>query len=262
MSVVERLNTHYEYAKTLIPEDRIIGLFLIGSQNYGTDIETSDVDTKLVIVPSLQDIYNNIQGGSRTYTLPDSKEQITIKDVRSVINELRKQNIGILEILFTDYEIINPIYKDIWNDLKENRESIVRYDEYTALKSAQGVAKSYYKRLIDENGKPNAKQAANLVRIETYLKHYINGAPFLECIRPEEEIRNYILQIRRGDIGEASIQYIADGSMNAINVLVDAYSKNPDLNLANNTVENLLNTCCEDFVDIALVKELAEKGVL
>ena len=34
--VIDRLNVHYELAKEKFGEDNIIGLFLAGSQNYGT----------------------------------------------------------------------------------------------------------------------------------------------------------------------------------------------------------------------------------
>lgn len=56
MTTRERLVEHFEEAKTLFPEDRIVGLFLQGSQNYGLELPTSDVDTKLIVVPTFEDI--------------------------------------------------------------------------------------------------------------------------------------------------------------------------------------------------------------
>ena len=54
-----RVREHYEVAKTLIPEDRIVGVFLYGSQNYNMDGPNSDVDTKCLVVPSFEEIAFN-----------------------------------------------------------------------------------------------------------------------------------------------------------------------------------------------------------
>ena len=35
--IMNRLQEHYEEAKTLIDESRIVGIFIQGSQNYGLD---------------------------------------------------------------------------------------------------------------------------------------------------------------------------------------------------------------------------------
>ena len=58
-TIMERLQDHYEEALGYFPEERIVGIFLQGSQNYGLQIEGSDVDTKLVITPTFEDIAMN-----------------------------------------------------------------------------------------------------------------------------------------------------------------------------------------------------------
>lgn len=262
MSVVERLNTHYQYAKDKIGEDRIIGIFLAGSQNYGTSLETSDVDTKLLIVPSLEDIYRNKKGDSFTSKLPDSKDQMSIKDIRVALSELKKQNLNMLEILYTDYKIINPGYKDIWNELEKYKEDIVRYDKMLAVRTVKGMTLNAYDRLYTPEGDISCKQVANLVRYEYYLKSYINNLPYDQCLRPQEEDRNYIMQIRNHEIGANALQCIADHSVETIKVLIDAYTKRIDIEEPNEEVELLLNDCCKDFIDTALIRQLSMKGVL
>lgn len=262
MSVVERLNAHYQHAKTKVDEDRIIGIFLAGSQNYGTALETSDVDTKLLIVPSLEDIYKNKKGDSSTSKLPDSKEQISIKDIRVALSELKKQNLNMLEILYTDYKIINPGYKNIWNELEKYKEDIVRYDKMTAVKTVKGMALNAYDRLYTPEGEISCKQVANLVRYEYYLKNYINNLPYEQCLRPQGEDRNYIMQIRNHEIGANALQCIADHSIETIKVLIDAYTKRIDVEEPNEEVEILLHDCCKDFIDTALISQLSLKEVI
>ena len=73
---MDKVQKHYEYASQNFEKDNIVGIFLIGSQNYGTDLPTSDVDTELIVTPTLEEIYQNKQAKSSTITLPDSNEQI------------------------------------------------------------------------------------------------------------------------------------------------------------------------------------------
>ena len=112
--IMMRLKEHYRAAAAIVSEDRIVGIFLQGSQNYGMATEKSDVDTKCIIVPSSEDIIFNERPLSTTHILSND-EHIDFKDVRLIFNNFRKQNINYIEILFTKYFILNPRYKKFWN---------------------------------------------------------------------------------------------------------------------------------------------------
>ena len=108
---MRRLYEHHEEAKQYFPEDRIVGVWLQGSQNYGLDLPTSDVDTKLIVVPTFKDIALNRKPVSTTHVRAND-EHIDFKDIRLYIETFKKQNLNFLEILFTDYFIINPFYEE------------------------------------------------------------------------------------------------------------------------------------------------------
>ena len=55
----ERLEEHYNEARQYFAHDNIVGLFCQGSQNYGLDIPGSDLDTKLIVTPTFQDLAFN-----------------------------------------------------------------------------------------------------------------------------------------------------------------------------------------------------------
>ena len=118
MEIKERLMEHYEEALQYFPEDQIVGIFLQGSQNYGLDTMNSDVDTKLIVVPSFKDICLNRKPVSTTHVRANN-EHIDFKDVRLYMETFRKQNLNFLEILFTDYCWINPMYVEQWMRLVE-----------------------------------------------------------------------------------------------------------------------------------------------
>lgn len=57
---MKRLQEHLDYVIDLgYNEDRILGIFLYGSQNYGFATETSNVDSKVFILPSFSDLCLN-----------------------------------------------------------------------------------------------------------------------------------------------------------------------------------------------------------
>jgi hypothetical protein len=64
---MQRVQGHLDEALTHFHKDQIVGIFLQGSQNYGLDTPLSDVDTKLIVVPSFKDIAMNRKPVSTTH---------------------------------------------------------------------------------------------------------------------------------------------------------------------------------------------------
>lgn len=205
--IMKRLKEHYEAAAAIVPKDRIVGIFLQGSQNYGMGTDKSDIDTKCIIVPSLEDIIFNKSPISTTHILPND-EHIDIKDIRLIFNNFRKQNINYIEILFTKYFILNPQYKKLWNELVEDREAIAKYNPYTAVKAIKGMAMDKYHAL--EHPYPNKaevlaqygfdpKQLHHLVRLYYFLGDYIMGAKtYAEILRPTGKRKYDLLDLKCG----------------------------------------------------------------
>ena len=133
------VNEHYQEALEYFKEFQIVGVFLQGSQNYGLDYEKSDIDTKLIVIPSFEDIAFNRKPVSTTH-VRENDEHIDFKDIRLYMQTFRKQNLNFLEILFTDFKIVNPEHEANWGVLVDNRERIARYNPYQAIKSMKGIA--------------------------------------------------------------------------------------------------------------------------
>ena len=75
---------------------------LHGSQNYDLAYENSDIDTKVITLPSLDQIIKNKKPTSFTH-VRENNEHIDMKDVRLMFDCFKKQNINFIEILFSDY---------------------------------------------------------------------------------------------------------------------------------------------------------------
>ena len=56
MTIQEKVQYHYDYICKHYNKDQILGIFLYGSQNYGTDLPTSDIDTKAIYIPNLSEL--------------------------------------------------------------------------------------------------------------------------------------------------------------------------------------------------------------
>lgn len=208
MDTMYRVLEHYEEAETLFPEDRICGVWLQGSQNYGLDLPTSDVDTKCIVVPTFQDIALNKKPVSTTYVRAND-EHIDLKDIRPYVETFRKQNLNFMEILFTDYFIVNPLYAEQWFRLVESREQIARMNPYRAVKSMKGVALEKYHAmehpypskldLIEKYGF-DGKQVHHLFRVDDYLTRYIAGESYESCLKPSKHLVEHMLEYKRHEI--------------------------------------------------------------
>lgn len=205
--IMMRLKEHYKAAAAIIPENRIVGIFLQGSQNYGMATEKSDVDTKCIIVPSFEDIIFNKQPLSTTHILSND-EHIDFKDVRLIFNNFRKQNINYIEILFTKYFILNPRYKKLWNELIEDREAIAKYNMYAAVKAIKGMAMDKYHAL--EHPYPNKaevlaqygfdpKQLHHLARLSYFIYDYLySRKTYAEILKTNGAKKYDLLDIKNG----------------------------------------------------------------
>ena len=234
--IMERVREHWEEALTLFPKDRIVGIFLQGSQNYGLDYEGSDIDTKLIVVPTWEDICFNRKPVSTTH-IRANDEHIDLKDIRLMFQTFRKQNLNFMEILFTKYKIVNPMYEEYWAELVEYNEKIAMYDPCGAVKTMKGIAMEKYHamehrypakaEIIDAWGY-DPKQLHHLLRVREYLERYINGEKYADCLVSKETIYLkkvkyanptvkpfYSLEVAR-KLGKATLDKIVDIADNFI----------------------------------------------
>lgn len=190
--IFNRLHEHYNEATKIFPSHQIVGIFLQGSQNYEMDYKGSDIDTKLLVCPSFEDIVLNRTPKSYTHVF-ENDEHMDVKDIRLYWQTLRKGNINFVEILFTKYCIINPLYIGPWLRVDEIAEDIAFMNPLRAVAAMMGTINEKYHALthrypsrvevIDKFGGYDPKQLHHLVRVTNFLKGYIYGGyPYRELI--------------------------------------------------------------------------------
>lgn len=204
-----RLAKHVQYAESLGYD--VIYASIYGSQNYGLDTDDSDVDSYLIIMPSLEDIAldKELKSVDLSYRENDidTGEHIIIKDIRLFMKNIFNSDPHSLEVFYSDYFVCNKAvscetltlirsvdcmriaFPGFYFRLKKNIESF--------------ESKKVFEKL-DWSLKKDRKSFLNLVVMYYTFVHMINNSenPFkIETPKLKESL----LKIKKGEIskGEA-----------------------------------------------------------
>ena len=260
--IIKQVKRHYQEALKLYDERRIVGVFLQGSQNYGLDTEYSDVDTKLIVIPSWDDIIFNRKPISTTHIL-DNDEHLDAKDIRLMFQTFRKQNVNFLEILFTPYKKLSPYYTDLWNQLTtpENREMIAHYNPVQAVRTMCGMCSEklhalehLYPSKVDviERYGYDPKQLHHIIRMTEYIKRYIAGEPYEACLRSRQPVHLRDIKLKPLPLVEA--RALATTQYQLAKQMYEQY-RDSQSECVNPDVDVLLNQTQADIVQRYLMGE-------
>lgn len=260
--VWEKMKEHWEDSLTHFPENRIVGLFCQGSTNYGLDTTDSDIDTKLIVTPSFKELAMNEKPVSRTF-IRDNEEHIDEKDVRLYIETFRKGNMNFLEILFTDFYYVNPLYRDAWDILISNREAIAHMNPYRVMQAMCGMSgeKNHAlqhrypakQHIIDEFGY-DGKQLAHQERIRHAMMKYANGDSYWSCIHEPFE-PYYQKMLKRHGLRVEEAVAMSEWSLKEAKAIKDDFcSKVP--NEENQETLKILRQAQEEIIRISIMEEL------
>lgn len=144
--IYDDMNKKIQYLKEKTNLD-IFGMFLFGSQNYGLDTYTdeymSDIDTVAICIPSLEDVIKSNPKISTTIVMPDYSH-IDVKDIRLMEDLWKKSNPKYLEILFTNFYIINTKYLEEGDELFSLKNEIANANKYRLMHAIKGMAKEKF----------------------------------------------------------------------------------------------------------------------
>ena len=266
IEINKRLHEHLFHYITTYNKDWFV-ICLQGSQNYNMADEESDIDSKVLVIPSLEDIVLNRKPINHTLEMPDNQEHVDCKDVREYFKIFRKSNINFVEILFTDYYIVNNKYYDLWNRLRENAEGLARMNPYAAVSCMEGMAIQKRKNLthvssatipyIDRFGFV-PKELSHLIRINYFIKWFVEGKSYLNCIKLKEGfIKERLIQCKRDGFGLTKLEAeeLADKTVNNIIEIATEF-KSTNTNEEDQIMSNLLDDVLYQIVSRSLKEEL------
>lgn len=258
----KRLLEDYEYVQSL--GYNVLGVMVQGSDNYCLSYSGSDIDTKAILIPSFEDFVLNRKPVSTTLILP-SNEHIDLKDVRLMNNCFLKQNINFVEILFTRHKLLNSEYEAIYQPMFDNNERIAHYNNYAAVNCIAGMVYEKHKAMehpyptliekIEKYGYDN-KQLHHIIRCEEFLKRYINGVPYAECLIPTDP--QHLIDIKASYIYSLDeARKIADNCEQIVKQIKQQYMDTHEV-VIDHEVEAIMNDVLINVLKHAFKKEIGD----
>ena len=207
--IYDRVEKHYHYLESL--GYNVVAVFAQGSMNYGLyvndDEYKSDVDTKAIVLPTLDDLVNGTKMVSTKYDFEG--EQIDVKDIRVMMDMWCKSNPAYLEILFTQYCMFNGKYDIYIKEILEMGNDIVKMNFPQLAKCISGMSKEKviameypYPSLIDKIEKYgyDSKQLHHIIRLNRLIiEVFLNDIPFGEAldISSQEKFRKFLINVKK-----------------------------------------------------------------
>lgn len=205
--IMQRVQEHYDYLQSLGYE--VVCVCLQGSQNYGLDEYSdeymSDIDTKAIVLPPLDDFIAATPPVS-TVVIMDNNEHAEVKDIRIMFDMFKKANISYIELLFTEFKIINPEWAEFIEPLFANRELISKYNRNQFLRCIAGMAMEKRKALchpypnlikkIEKYGY-DGKQLYHCVRLYNFIERFVNGESLDTCYKVKAPTHNILMNYKK-----------------------------------------------------------------
>ena len=232
--VRKRLKEHLDEA---LQNPKIHDWFMIavnGSYNYNMDTPQSDIDSKLLVIPSLEQL---VSGKSLNYLhcMSDNGEHVEVKDIRHYFATMLKQNINFVETLYAQVWIVNPVYMRLFHYLFEMRDVISGCNPIATIHCIQGTAHQRYKQMLQssparaveiENYGFDRKSLHHLVRCVFFGEYYMEGTSYQECLQNNDvpNIRRMIMNLKTTTVlnKEWAIN-IAEDMLDGFDEKVDSY---------------------------------------
>lgn len=263
--IMDRLSEHLHSALASRPDCDWFVICLQGSQNYGLADEDSDIDSKLLTMPSMRELVLNEKPLNKVHIM-ENDEHCDMKDVREYFKIFRKSNINFVEILFTDYWIANEKYMHIWLDLRAHAEELARYNPYAAVSCMKGMASEKLHALCHEYPSRmewihqygyDPKQLSHLVRIKYFIDRYVAGESYADCIYLKDtELRERLMQIKRTGLNltkDCAVE-LAEDTFECIRRQADTF-RQYNVNRPDEKLDEYLNNMLYDLISTKLYGE-------
>ena len=251
-----------ENNRNIKEKNNIFAEFLYGSQNYGLETEKSDVDTKVIVLPSLRDLVDrNIT--SKTTTI--SHGLADIKDIKTMFDQLYKSNPSYLEILASDYVIYDAPFRRYLEMLRNNAELISLRDKKRLVHATYGTIMNKMSALMSKLGTNkeairkygyDGKNASHVLRLEEFIERILSGEKLKDALNAKRyDNFEAILNIKEQKLDFESVQHVCrDSARNVFKLCKKDFEK------PNDSAEELLETISYELIR-ENIRRSAEMGL-
>ena len=191
METMKAVQAKHAFAKLLTDEHHyqfVLMTCLVGSQNYGLETDTSDIDTYSFVLPSYMDFISGAPMVSTTIEMKDGSH-LNIKDIRLALNLLRKPSPNIVECFLSDYKVYEPEFYDVF---KEYDNNVMLY--YLTHANYKNMVDAIIGTVYQLHGRnmTDGKKYAHALRLQHMLQKYLDPqasvSEYLHMTKPILEI--------------------------------------------------------------------------
>ena len=266
----QRLKEHLEEViatSAYISQENADTVFFIiavnGSHNYNLATKNSDIDSKLLLIPNLDNLIWN-KSANYLHVMSDNGEHVEVKDIRHYMATILKQNINFVETLFAKELRCNGRYEHEWAALVSMRESIARYNPVAAIDCMLGMARQKQIQMT----KMSDGRAANIkkfgydtksfhhcMRLLFFAEDYMRGKPYEECLTrgDNDTLTNWLIKAKTGELG-----FSLEKANDCINQMMA--NVEPQVDYFKNRMGNIVDRAIEKNID-DIVTEIIKRSL-
>lgn len=270
VSIRQRLKEHLEEViatSAYISQENADTVFFIiavnGSHNYNLATKNSDIDSKLLLIPNLDNLIWN-KSANYLHVMSDNGEHVEVKDIRHYMATILKQNINFVETLFAKELRCNGRYEHEWAALVSMRESIARYNPVAAIDCMLGMARQKQIQMT----KMSDGRAANIkkfgydtksfhhcMRLLFFAEDYMRGKPYQECLTrgDNDTLTNWLIKAKTGELG-----FSLEKANDCINRMMA--NVEPQVDYFKNRMGNIVDGAIEKNID-DIVTEIIKRSI-
>lgn len=159
-----------------------------GSRAYGTDTETSDIDTRAIGVPTASALHGFLTEEPSRYNYSKPVDDYVAYDIRQFFRLATKGAFNVLELLYVPFDLVR-VCSQLGHDLRDARGSFLSLQLFDH--AALGLA---YNAIANPTQLKSAMHAVRVLRMAT--EALTTGA--LQVRRPDAD---FLRSIREGAFG-------------------------------------------------------------
>lgn len=234
-----------------------------GSHNYNLATKNSDIDSKLLLIPNIDNLIWN-KSANYLHVMSDNGEHVEVKDIRHYMATILKQNINFVETLFAKELRCNGRYEHEWAALVSMRESIARYNPVAAIDCMLGMARQKQIQMTKmsdgraENIKKfgyDTKSFHHCMRLLFFAEDYMRGKPYEECLTrgDNDTLTNWLIKAKTGELG-----FSLEKANDCINRMMA--NVEPQVDYFKNRMGNIVDGAIEKNID-DIVTEIIKRSI-
>lgn len=193
--IMKYLREQYNRVLSVHESDRVLGLFVYGRACSGFAETIEDIKIIGCYIPTFEELC-----GVRPHVCSEHTDiPIELMDLRLVLKGVRLQEPPFMEMIFSDYFILNPKYEKAFNNnIKINREAIFHCNKRLRVETSINNALNRLKKYQETYDTSELFEACR-ARIATQL--YLSGTAIENCINLKKDYHTtYLWSILKGEI--------------------------------------------------------------